>query len=98
MEQMTLFMYIRNLFYNIFRLLKVVSKSKNVYWKYLVSNINNCNIDVQAKVFDNNSLNNVTIGKGTYIGFNANISNTSIGKFCSIGPNLVCGWGFHPID
>jgi virginiamycin A acetyltransferase len=98
MEQMTLFMYIRNLFYNIFRLLKIVSKSKNVYWKYLVSNINNCNIDLQAKVFDNNSLNNVTIGKGTYIGFNANISNTSIGKFCSIGPNLVCGWGFHPID
>ena len=23
---------------------------------------------------------------------------TTIGKFCSIGPNLVCGWGIHPTD
>ena len=38
-----------------------------------------------------------TIKKGTYIGFNANISNTTIGKFCSIGPNLFCGWGYHPL-
>lgn len=39
-----------------------------------------------------------TIGKGTYIGPNSNISMTKIGKYCSIGPNLVCGWGIHPLD
>lgn len=26
------------------------------------------------------------------------MSMTNIGKFCSIGPNLVCGWGIHPIN
>jgi acetyltransferase-like isoleucine patch superfamily enzyme len=40
----------------------------------------------------------VTVGKGSYIGYNALISDTTIGKFCSIGPNLSCGWGIHPIN
>lgn len=39
-----------------------------------------------------------SIGKGTYISSNAKLVNTTIGKFCSIGPNLVCGWGIHPTD
>ena len=38
------------------------------------------------------------IGNYTYISQNAYISNTSIGKCCSIGPNLICGWGIHPLD
>ncbi|KGO89411.1 chloramphenicol acetyltransferase [Flavobacterium suncheonense GH29-5 = DSM 17707] len=38
------------------------------------------------------------IGKGTYISSNSKIVNTTIGKFCSIGPNLVCGWGIHPTN
>lgn len=36
------------------------------------------------------------IGKGTYVSNNSKIVGTKIGKFCSIGPNLVCGWGVHP--
>lgn len=38
------------------------------------------------------------IGKGTYISNNSKIVGATIGKFCSIGPNLVCGWGIHPTD
>ena len=38
------------------------------------------------------------VGKGTYISANSKIMNTTFGKFCSIGPNLVCGWGIHPIS
>lgn len=38
------------------------------------------------------------IGDYTYISENSKISLTKIGKFCSIGPNLVCGWGIHPKD
>lgn len=91
-------MYIRNLLYNFFRLLKVASQSKKIDWYYLISNIEDCEIDHQAKIYHNHTFKNVTVGKGTYIGFNSNISNTSIGKFCSIGPNLMCGWGVHPID
>lgn len=43
-------------------------------------------------------LHDVEIGEYTYIAQNSNISNTTIGKFCSIGPNLVCGWGIHPFN
>ena len=38
------------------------------------------------------------IGKGTYISSNSKMVNTTIGKFCSVGPNLVCGWGIHPTN
>jgi acetyltransferase-like isoleucine patch superfamily enzyme len=40
---------------------------------------------------------NVNVDDYTYIGTNSNINNTVIGKFCSIGPNLCCGMGIHPI-
>lgn len=38
------------------------------------------------------------IGDYTYISRNATISRVHIGKFCSIGPNLICGWGSHPTN
>ena len=41
---------------------------------------------------------NSKIEKYTYIAVNATINNTTIGKFCSIGPNLICGWGIHPTN
>lgn len=40
----------------------------------------------------------VLVGDYTYIASNAAIKRTTIGKFCSIGPNLVCGWGIHPTN
>ncbi|RYX87906.1 CatB-related O-acetyltransferase [bacterium] len=95
---MIIFSYLRNLFFNFFKLLKVAARSKNIYWNFLANNRKNCNIDALAKVFYNHMLDNVTVGKGTYIAQNSIIFNTSIGKFCSIGPNLVCGWGIHPIN
>jgi acetyltransferase-like isoleucine patch superfamily enzyme len=95
---MSLIKYIRNFFHNVFRFGRVVSRSDNIYWDSLVSNIHNCTIDTKTRIFNNHNLRNVTVGKGTYIAFNANISNTSIGKFCSIGPNLFCGWGYHPTN
>lgn len=39
---------------------------------------------------------NTDIGDYTYISQNSWISGATIGKFCSIGPNLFCGWGIHP--
>lgn len=43
-------------------------------------------------------ISNSKIGDYTYIAQNSFISLTTIGKFCSIGPNLVCGWGIHPTE
>lgn len=44
------------------------------------------------------SITDTEIGDYTYIASNSHISMTTIGKFCSIGPNLVCGWGIHPTN
>lgn len=95
---MTYIIYMRNLLINMFQLLKFAAKNKKIYWYRLGSNIINCDIDHQVKIFENHNLNNVTIKRGSYIAYNATISNTSIGKFCSIGPNVFCGWGIHPIN
>lgn len=51
-----------------------------------------------SKVYPPYNMNTVEIGKGTYISSNSRISLATIGKFCSIGPNLVCGWGIHPTN
>lgn len=44
------------------------------------------------------SANDTRIGDYTYISSNSHISKTVIGSFCSIGPNLLCGWGVHPTN
>ena len=44
------------------------------------------------------SLIDVSIGDNTYISAGSQISLTEIGKFCSLGPNLFCGWGIHPTN
>ncbi len=38
------------------------------------------------------------IGDYTYLAPGAKLSQTTIGKFCSIGPELLCGWGIHPLS
>ena len=96
---MNVFKIVRNLIYNILRLIKVSAGSDIVYWDDLVGKISrNCKIDKQAVVLKTHTLNHVIIGKGTYIADEAMITNTTIGKFCSIGPNLKCGWGIHPLN
>ncbi len=41
---------------------------------------------------------NCNIGNYTYISQNSIINKSTIGKFCSIGPNMLCGWGIHPTN
>jgi len=52
----------------------------------------------KVKVYSPHSLSQVVIGTGSYLAQNAIVSKTTIGKYCSIGPNLICGWGIHPTD
>ncbi|WP_235941273.1 CatB-related O-acetyltransferase [Cyclobacterium roseum] len=77
--------------------MRTAARNEKVYWEILGSNLINCKIDPEARVYKYHMLNNTVVGKGSYISLNARIYNTTIGKFCSIGPNLVCGWGLHPI-
>lgn len=50
------------------------------------------------KICSPHHLFDVKIGDYTYVAQNSYIGRTTIGKCCSIGPNLICGWGIHPLD
>ena len=55
-------------------------------------------ISNQALVYLPRSIANTRIGAYSYIAVGARISNTTIGRYCSVGPNLMSGWGIHPTD
>jgi acetyltransferase-like isoleucine patch superfamily enzyme len=61
-------------------------------------NVINSNISEKSRIYGNCSIVDVELGDYSYIGRNATISLTKIGKFCSIGPNIVCGYGIHPTN
>jgi len=71
---------------------------KDVAFDWIVNTKINVDFDEFTKTYAPYAFTNVSLGKGSYVSSNAKISNTSIGKFCSIGPNLVCGWGIHPLN
>lgn len=49
-------------------------------------------------IYDRCQLAKVSLGAYSYVSTDADISNLSIGKFCSVGPNLKCGYGLHPTN
>jgi acetyltransferase-like isoleucine patch superfamily enzyme len=59
------------------------------FWENKISD--NSKIDKPARIY------NTTILDYSYVSVNSRISETDIGKFCSIGPNILCGWGIHPV-
>lgn len=75
----------------IFNYILIKFKSKKV----VLGNSNSIN---QNKIlFQNVEFINSQIGDYSYVARNSIIHNTSIGKFCSIGPNVVVGYGDHPL-
>lgn len=46
----------------------------------------------------NNKVRNVSIGNNSYVSYNSIIYHADIGDYCSIGPNVVIGYGDHPIN
>jgi len=73
-------------------------EQKNAEVSYLIKNINKSDISKKAKIYGVCQIGNTKIDDYTYVSSNAVINLTTIGKFCSIGPNLFCGFGIHPID
>jgi len=47
-------------------------------------------------LYGNNTVSNSTIGRNSYVAQNTLIYNSDIGNYCSIGPNVVIGFGDHP--
>lgn len=55
-------------------------------------------ISPNAKIYPPYHIHDSEVGDYTYIAQRSWISKTTIGKFCSIGTNLMCGWGIHPLE
>jgi len=90
----------KNVFYSLMvRLIpELIILKKKISWDKFVDYSCECNMSDTSICNSPFNLQRVKINDFTYIDKNSNISNTSIGKFCSIGPNLFCGWGIHPIN
>ncbi|MGM9506781.1 CatB-related O-acetyltransferase [Larkinella sp. GY13] len=71
---------------------------ENVYFDQLRVSFTSSKLGDNVKLYKPYKIDNAVIGSYSYIAENSIISETIIGKFCSIGPNLVCGWGIHPIS
>ncbi len=72
--------------------------NQDIDWDLIKNNIIESRIGKNVNIYKPSFINKTEIGDYTYISTNANISVTKIGKFCSIGPNLFCGWGIHPTN
>lgn len=83
---------------NFCSLMLELGKRDSFYWRMISCEAINTTIDKTAVIYGNYTLVNVTIGFSSYVSHNAHMSNTTVGKFCSIGPNLVSGWGIHPTN
>lgn len=63
-----------------------------------LSKIYSSKFDGHNKIGDFSHISNTSFGEHTYCAKNCQIFNTTIGEFCSIGPNVLIGYGDHPID
>lgn len=75
-----------------------ILSDSSINYDYIRSEIVDSKIGLNTKLYHPYHIGSSQIGDYSYIASNSNISLTVIGKFCSIGPNLVCGWGIHPTN
>jgi len=80
------------------KLLKKIKEIKKIKAEKKSQRKKNILLEDDAKLYEPYSIYDTKIGKGTYIAINSTISVTEIGRFCSIGPNLICGYGLHPTN
>lgn len=88
---------IRSLFFLIFPDVKnLIQKTNKINNSEIIQN--KTYLGKSSKIYPKAKLSNSVIGNYTYIAENSIINNAIIGKFCSIGPNLIAGWGIHPTN
>lgn len=90
-NQITIWLYrwMRN------RMLEVRYRGRHLSIGYL-SCIVNSRFGMHNVIGNNVTLSDVGVGDFTYISDGCVIRGTMIGKFCSIAPNVKCGFGLHP--
>lgn len=70
----------------------------NNKFRYIRDSLIGSTISTKSRIYGPYSISNLELGDYSYIGRNSMINNAKIGRFCSIGPNLVCGYGIHPTN
>ena len=65
-------------------------------WNSLLNFQSESSFGYNTKIYPPFHLVKTIVGDYSYVATNSYIVVTQIGKFCSIGPNLICGWGSHP--
>lgn len=86
------FWYCLEKFYPNLRLLREDNTNTFLLKNLLV----NSKVGKNTKLYPPYRIASSEIGDYSYVATNSKISLAKTGKFCSIGPNLVCGWGIHP--
>lgn len=77
---------------------KIINRVKNSpEFRQLKDDNFNSVVSEKSKLYSTYKIYNSKVDDYTYIAQGAIIRFTEIGKFCSIGANLVSGWGIHPI-
>lgn len=71
---------------------------QDITWDFFTNKTQNLVQGDHVKINEPFEIYDSKISDYTYVATNSKISKTSIGKFCSIGPNLLCGWGIHPAN
>ena len=70
------------------RMQQLTSQFENVFQKSTLA--------TTAFLYPPYRINESSINSYSYVAENAKLSMVTIGKFCSIGPNLLAGYGIHP--
>lgn len=84
--------FLRKIFPELNDLVKRSTSPSSIQYKV------NTTVGQQVSLYPPYKISDTVISNYTYIAENTQISMAIIGKYCSIGPNLLCGWGIHPTD
>ena len=55
-------------------------------------------VEDYSRVLSDSTISQSSIGRFTYVGKGCIFERTKIGPFCSIGPQVICGMGEHPLS
>ncbi|MDQ8209160.1 CatB-related O-acetyltransferase [Coraliomargarita sp. SDUM461003] len=83
--------------FRVFRELRVIASNPKVKFGYRTRVVNS-EFEGDNTVGSDTSLNQVQLGRGSYVANGAAIKYTAIGRFCSIGPEVLIGLSRHPMD
>lgn len=75
--------------------LEIKHRRKRIHLGYMAE-VYNCKFGGFNSIHEYTRMSNVDIGSCSYVARGSEISNAQIGKFCSIGPGVKCGGGYHP--